>query len=211
MGIKSFIISFCIASIIAPTASLSNPSRYYINKCVRAFLDTLSYAEGTWRNDSPGYNIIYGGSTFNNFSRHPDRVIYSGGYSSSAAGAYQFLTTTWQSVSKKLNLKDFSPSSQDIGALFLIDKYGVLEDIQNCKFNRSIIDSLSPEWASLPMINGRSYYGQYAKSYKSLYSFYQKRLGYDIASGEVKVDYGVKKFTGFYIPKVAKVPSLWNG
>ena len=176
-------------------------------------MDTLSYAEGTWKDSGPGYNVIYGGSTFNSYSRHPDRVIYSGGYASSAAGAYQFLTTTWQSVSKKLNLKDFSPSSQDLGAMALIDKYGVLDDIHNCKFNRIIIDKLSPEWASLPMLNGRSYYGQYAKSYNSLYSFYQKRLGYEVASVDidVKVEPKVKKFIGFYIPKVPKVPSLWTG
>jgi hypothetical protein len=78
----------------------------------------ISGAEGTILGGRPGYNVMFGGGRFKDFSRHPDRVISSpGGYSSAAAGAYQFMPGTWSGVQKSLGLPDFSPQSQDIGML----------------------------------------------------------------------------------------------
>lgn len=81
----------------------------------RAFLAALSSTE------SPGYNVLYGGGTFDDYSRHPNVAvpIKSGpnrGKTSSAAGKYQFLGSTWEDVAKRHNLPDFSPASQDLGA-----------------------------------------------------------------------------------------------
>ena len=61
----------------------------------RALLNTIRYAEGTWKNGRDlGYRILYGGGQFEDLSRHPERVVVKR-YSSAAAGAYQFLPTTW--------------------------------------------------------------------------------------------------------------------
>ena len=78
----------------------------------------ISGAEGTILGGKPGYNVMFGGGKFNDLSRHQDKVISSrGGYSSAAAGAYQFMPGTWGEVKSKLGLTDFGPQSQDLGML----------------------------------------------------------------------------------------------
>jgi muramidase (phage lysozyme) len=122
----------------------------------QALLDTIAGTE------SPGYDVIYGGRRFNDFSRHPgvDVPIASGpnvGRTSSAAGRYQFLRSTWDQQAKKLGLTDFSPQSQDIAAWDLAKtSYGArtgrdLErDLQDPSMLGQIGQSLSPVWTSLP-------------------------------------------------------------
>lgn len=83
------------------------------------FLDTISSAEGT----GGGYNIIVGGKKFSDYSMHPNVVGFVGPEGpSTAAGKYQITKQTWDEYSKKLNLTDFSPASQDIAA-FDLAKY----------------------------------------------------------------------------------------
>lgn len=67
------------------------------------------------------YDVLYGGSRFNDFSRHPGKYIpiQSGpnvGQKSSAAGKYQFLERTWNDIANRYGLGDFSPENQDKGA-----------------------------------------------------------------------------------------------
>ena len=71
--------------------------------------------------ESNSYNEMYGGGTFGDYSDHPRqrRIITEGphkGEYSDAAGAPQFLSSTWDMEKKKLGLKDFSPASQDAAA-----------------------------------------------------------------------------------------------
>ena len=112
---------------------------------VRALLNTIRYAEGT--PGESGYRTMFGGGKFSDLSQHPNRVIKSGGYSSAAAGAYQFLPGTWQGVAGELGLKRFGPEEQDIAALRLIERRGALDPfLKGEKFGK-VMDKLAPEWA----------------------------------------------------------------
>ena len=71
------------------TATSEGPSdaAYAITPERRALLNTIRYAEGTWKEGKDlGYRILYGGGQFQDLSRHPDRVIVKR-YASAAAGA----------------------------------------------------------------------------------------------------------------------------
>ena len=52
---------------------------------------------------------------FDGFGDHPRQLQSGGGYTSDAAGAYQFLSTTWDGARNALGLQDFSPASQEVG------------------------------------------------------------------------------------------------
>lgn len=119
----------------------------------RRFLDVIAYAEGTYEN----YNITYCYKTFDSFKVHPNVIVCCSGICSSAAGRYQFLYSTYQSISKKIDLKDFTPSSQDNAALYLIKSKGVnIEDIKDYATFKEAIYKLNRVWAALP----KSPYGQ---------------------------------------------------
>lgn len=63
------------------------------------------------------YNELYGGGSFDNFADHPRQSIPLGdGRYTTAAGRYQFLSSTWDDEAKRLGLRDFSPTSQDAAA-----------------------------------------------------------------------------------------------
>lgn len=143
---------------------------------VRALLNTIRYAEGT--PGQAGYQTMFGGGKFDTSKgwQHPDKVIKSGGYASSAAGAYQFLQPTWQGTAKALGLPDFSPKSQDLAALYLIDKKrGALEPFLRGEKFGTVTNKLAPEWASLPTSSGGSYYGQPSKPLGDLYKYYEQQ------------------------------------
>lgn len=79
-------------------------------------LDLIASGESGGR-----YDVIYGGRTFDDYSRHPDIAIPitegpNAGRTSTAAGKYQFLNSTWSAEAAKLGLADFSPTSQDEAA-----------------------------------------------------------------------------------------------
>ena len=148
-----------------------------ITPAERQWLNLISYAEGTWNPKSgPQYNMMFTGKRFNDLRRHPDIVNKSPDYASSAAGAYQFLTPTWRGVSQQEGLKDFGPRSQDLGALRLIRQRGV--DPARDPITPQTIAKLAPEWASLPTLQGRSFYGQPVKSYGTLVNFLKQQGGF---------------------------------
>lgn len=139
----------------------------------------IAGAEGTILGGKPGYNVMFGGGRFQDFSRHPDRVVRSGGYASAAAGAYQFMPGTWQGVQKSLGLSDFSPQSQDIGMLKkvrdrLIPLGGLSAISKANTLTPEIQAALSPEWASFPTAAGSSYYGQPVKKTQEIQRFFEQ-------------------------------------
>lgn len=126
----------------------------------RAFLNSIAAGE------SQGYDVIYGGQRFGDFTDHP-RVavpIMSGpnvGRTSSAAGRYQFLGSTWDEAKNALSLPDFSPDSQDKAAIWLAgrdykkrtgrDLWGDVESAQGDATKLDEIGGqLSGTWTSLP-------------------------------------------------------------
>lgn len=119
---------------------------------VQAFLRMIRVAEGT--SGPLGYNTMFGGGTFDDFSDHP-RIVNTATFnngktvSSSAAGAYQFLARTWDGAASALGLLDFSPANQDAAAVYLIKRRGALDDVREGRFSDAV-RKCAKEWASLP-------------------------------------------------------------
>ena len=160
----------------ATLSSGKEGGRYELTPERRALLNTIRYAEGTWKDgEDKGYRIMYGGGQFQDLSRHPERVIVKR-YTSAAAGAYQFLPKTWKGVAKELKLSSFEPRHQDQAALHLVERRGALKEIDRKGLTRNAMAKLAPEWASFPTWTGRSAYGQPVKSPQDLASFYSINL-----------------------------------
>jgi len=122
---------------------------------------------------------MFGGGTFSDLSRHPDRVVRTPGYASAAAGAYQFMPPTWERVQRAIGVKDFTPESQNLGLLKLardrLQPIGGLAAITKAGgLTPQIVDRLAPEWASLPTLQGQSYYGQPVKSYDEVQKYFER-------------------------------------
>ena len=134
----------------------------------------IRFAEGT--GSASGYNTMFGGSQFSEYGGHPRQINTSGSYSSDAAGAYQFLSTTYQGAANALGLKDFSPESQEKAGRYLTQQRQVNPD-QVYKTKEEFAQALaklSPEWASLPNQYGVSYYGQPVKKLDELWAIYNQ-------------------------------------
>lgn len=128
---------------------------YLSNPNVQKVLRVIGQAEGTvGEKIADPYRIAFGGGTFDSLDSHPNMLTVftqtdGKANKSSAAGAYQFLKPTWDDVSSKLGLKDFSPRSQDIAALELINRAGALQDVLKGDTSAAF-SKLGATWASLP-------------------------------------------------------------
>jgi spore coat assembly protein SafA len=179
-------------TISDPNAS---PATLLKDPRVRAFLNTLGFAEGTGKN----YGKVVNGTVISSktnpslvgqknvsitdLSRHPDTLVrVAPGLNSTAAGRYQFLTSTWNGVAGRLGLKDFSARSQDLAAVQLMKDRGMIAPLLKGDVKGAIIKG-APEWASLPQANGQSAYGQGAKSFAALDQTYKTALQQQQASG----------------------------
>lgn len=137
---------------------------------IRAFMQMLRFCEGTTGDD--GYRTLFGGSKFNSFADHPRQVIRTPTYDSSAAGAYQILTKTWNGLTKKhKDLSDFEPASQDMACYYLLKQRNALQHLRSNNVELAI-QVCNPEWASLP----GSKYGQPRKSVSTCVAKYQEYL-----------------------------------
>ena len=127
-------------------AMLENPN-------VQRGLATIKATEGTAQKANP-YASGFGNTTISSFTDHPN-ISY--GFKettgkknrTTAAGAYQFLSGTWKSISKKLGLTDFGPVNQDIAALGLIDQAGGLAALLAGDV-KGFVSKVNGVWASLP-------------------------------------------------------------
>lgn len=178
---------------------------------IQAFLQVIRKGEGTLGDD--GYRTHFGGSLFDSFADHPRRVISAGlgknKYSSSAAGAYQFLTRTWDGLVKKYGFPDFSPASQDKGAVALIAGRNALNDVIAGRIETAI-NKCNKEWASLP----GSPYGQPTKTMDQALETYRLAGGYlrpqgTLAPVEERIPKPVAPFIAAVLPSLIEaVPSL---
>lgn len=126
----------------APDATDDSPAR------VAAFLAMIRQFES-----NNNYGALVGGGTFTDFSQHPNvrKTVRINGVNvtSSAAGAYQFIFSTWSALARRLNLTDFSPASQDAAAVELLREIGALRSIENNEIELAL-QQASSQWASLP-------------------------------------------------------------
>ncbi|HBL7241649.1 TPA: glycoside hydrolase family 104 protein [Serratia liquefaciens] len=153
-----------------------------MNQNRRAFFDVIAFSEGTsthvlTKND--GYDVIVTGldlkpEVFTDYNDHPfangrpAKVFNKKGERSSASGRYQLLYRWWKPYKIQLNLKDFSPASQDAVALQQIRERGTLADIDAGRI-ATAIHKCRATWASFP---GANYDGQKMHSLDTLLNAY---------------------------------------
>lgn len=141
-------------------------------------LRVIRFAEGTERGGPDSYRVMFGGGLAPDLKRHPDKVIKGGKYSSAAAGAYQFMPSTWEAQAKALGLSDFGQQSQDLAAVNLMRNrlmpIGGLSVLEKEGFSPRVSAALAREWASLPTEKGVSYYGQPVKKLSDLQKVYNQ-------------------------------------
>lgn len=139
-----------------------------------AFLATIRWAE-TGTSEPESYRKLVFNGTFDDFSTHPQKKqcapINGKNVCSTAAGAYQMLNKSWQDLAPKLNLKDFSPESQDKMAIEYIRRNNALNDVEAGKFDTAVC-KVGRVWASFPCNS----YGQPQRPLAKLRSVYQKNL-----------------------------------
>lgn len=164
-------------SLLSPSQSNIRGLKYIITPERRALLNTIRFAEGTWKDGADlGYRVMFGGSLMASLNRHPNRVIYSSRYASAAAGAYQFMPFTWNFVRNKLGISKFGPDEQDQGALYLVEYRKAMSLTDKGVMSPGLSARLAPEWASFPTLRGKSYYGQPVKSFSKLNAFHKNEL-----------------------------------
>ena len=177
---------------VAPTGSAgATPGATSPNDI--AVLKAIADAEGTSKYPDNGYKTMFTGKQFQAPPwKHPRKIQGGGGYSSDAAGRYQFLSTTWD----ELGLPDFSPANQDKGALKLVKRRKV--DLSNGLSAKEIY-RLGGEWASIEggpqMKKGGGYGGQakfMAPKFMKMYEGYggkpeKKQLGGMVGTNVTKM------------------------
>lgn len=145
---------------------------------LKAFLDTIAYAEGTdngvQKTKDHGYDVLVGGKLFTDYKDHPRIAVYipRAAVWSTAAGRYQILARTFDYYKGKLGLTDFSPESQDKIAIALITDKGAYTLIQEGYFDDAV-KKCCKIWASLPGAG----YGQHELDMNQLRKIYVSKGG----------------------------------
>lgn len=164
---------------------------YLEDKNVQAFLALIRDTEGTAKGADP-YRV-YGGSAKNQIKDLSKPDFKRWGFTqtdgkkntSSASGAYQFLERTWNGLAKEYGLTDFSPRSQDLGAIALLKQSGALDSIVKGDFDTAV-KKANRTWASLP----GSPYAQHTRSNDYVAQSLAKHLGEDVDLTKYKMPAG---------------------
>jgi len=176
----------------------------------KALLDVIAFTEGTAGVGQNGYDVVVSFKQIADWNPnytfgHADSNWYQKSANSTAAGRYQFLGSTWKSVSKKLldsSNAPFNKKNQDLFGAYLIykrtkssqsfskgkhagikiPKPPALSSLTQSNFPQ-LLDALAPEWASFPFSQkgGKGFYaGQNTNPKKNnaskLWGLYQKAL-----------------------------------
>lgn len=143
----------------------------------KALHDSIAWAEGTRGYSEDGYDVMFSFKIMNSCNKHPNQCLAFGSSCSTAAGRYQFLKGTWDSVKNANGLSNFEPESQEVGAKYLVNTVRHVTVPQNRAMTASefsnAMSKLSWEWASLPP--GR--YGQPNKTSSQMRNFYCNLAG----------------------------------
>lgn len=164
---------------------------YLEDKNVQAFLALIRDTEGTAKGADP-YRV-YGGDAKNQIKDLSKPDFKRWGFTqtdgkkntSSASGAYQFLERTWNGLAKEYGLTDFSPRSQDLGAIALLKQSGALDAIVKGDFDTAV-KKANRTWASLP----GSPYAQHTRSNNYVAQSLAKHLGEDVDLAKYKMPVG---------------------
>ena len=164
---------------------------YLEDKNVQAFLALIRDTEGTAKGADP-YRV-YGGSAKNQIKDLSKPDFKRWGFTqtdgkkntSSASGAYQFLERTWNGLAKEYGLTDFSPRSQDLGAIALLKQSGALDAIVKGDFDTAV-KKANRTWASLP----GSPYAQHTRSNDYVAQSLAEHLGEDVDLTKYKMPVG---------------------
>lgn len=164
---------------------------YLEDKNVQAFLALIRDTEGTAKGADP-YRV-YGGSAKNQIKDLSKPDFKRWGFTqtdgkkntSSASGAYQFLERTWNGLAKEYGLTDFSPRSQDLGAIALLKQSGALDAVVKGDFDTAV-KKANRTWASLP----GSPYAQHTRSNDYVAQSLAKHLGEDVDLTKYKMPAG---------------------
>jgi muramidase (phage lysozyme) len=152
-------------------SSIATPT---LSPRLKAFLDMVAWSLGTAQLN--GYSLFFSGESFDNFKDHPRKqkcaIFLSRKICSDASGRYGIATSTWDSLAQKLQLPDFSPKSQDLAAIELIQERNILKDLEENKLELAIYKA-SEVWGSLPNSNGISNYKFQVPSVNTLRSVYE--------------------------------------
>lgn len=131
------------------------------------FLNLISQAEGTSNYANNGYNTLFGGGQFSDYSDHPRQYFEHNGTKTSAAGRYQITAQSWDDAVKALGLTDFSPVNQDKAALWLAQRAGQGENIRNGNITGAA-NGLRQVWTGLSSSAGQNALAGYYASANSI-------------------------------------------
>lgn len=127
---------------LTPEQRRARYEKFLQNPNAQAFLSTIATTEGATYNSLP---LLPGKpKAFTDYSRFP-----LNGPGATASGRYQILKPTYDDASRALGVSDFSPHTQDLMAMYLLDHRGALEPLLRGDLN-AVLPGASWEWASLP-------------------------------------------------------------
>ena len=154
---------------------------------VKAFLDTIAWS--LRRVPGNSYRLKINDEEFSSFEKHPREKICGAFYGvdkekvcADSAGRYHITSETWDSLSQRLKLKDFSPESQDTAVVELLRETGALNDIEEGSLETAIYKA-APDWVTFPLskeISDSMQPSRKQSSYYRNYSVNELKLIYSV-------------------------------